>query len=377
MKKITALLFCMLIVVFSTVSANCAVKNKLSVSAESYVLYCADNGKVLLSNNMNKKMKPASTTKIMTALLTLEQAKACNKKVTFTKEMQAQGSSMYLKLGDTVALSDLATGMMMSSGNDAANAAALTISSSFEKFSKLMNNRAKQIGMKNTHFVTPSGLDDDNHYSTAYDMALLMDYALENEDFAKLTSQKSVSVNFLSPSDKVNSYLNHNRLLSMYKYCISGKTGYTIAAGRCLVTAAKKDGLTLICVTMNDKKDWNDHISLYDYGFENYARVDFDADNFCEDVDCVGGKKDKVTVTCENSKFAVVLQKDKDKIKKTVYLDNFLYAPIKENQVVGKIIYTLDNKKISEMKLVSAEENNSQQENKDFLTIIKDWFTYG
>ena len=144
-------------------------------------------------------MKPASTTKLMTSLITLEYADSADKVVTFTKDMTAEGSSMYLKVGEKVKLSDLAAGMMMASGNDAANAAAISIAGSAEKFSELMNNRAAVIGMKNTHFVNPSGLDDENHYSTAYDMALLMSYALENESFAKLTSQKSVTVEFSEP----------------------------------------------------------------------------------------------------------------------------------------------------------------------------------
>ena len=147
-------------------------------------------------------MKPASTTKIMTSLITLEEAASCNSEVTFKQEMVAEGSSMYLKVGEKVRLSDLASGMMMASGNDAANAAAYTISGSPEKFSQRMNEKAEQIGMTNTHFVTPSGLDDDNHYSSAKDMALLMSYALENDDFANLTAKKSVTVEFLEPKSK-------------------------------------------------------------------------------------------------------------------------------------------------------------------------------
>lgn len=185
-------------------------------------------------------MKPASTTKIMTSLITLEEAASCNSEVTFKQEMVAEGSSMYLKVGEKVRLSDLASGMMMASGNDAANAAAYTISGSPEKFSQRMNEKAKQIGMTNTNFVTPSGLDDDNHYSSAKDMALLMSYALENDDFANLTAKKSVTVEFLEPKSKKTAYANHNRLLSLYPYCTGGKTGYTTVAGRCLVSSAKK-----------------------------------------------------------------------------------------------------------------------------------------
>ena len=166
-----------------------------------------------------------------------------------------------------------------------------------------MNEKAKQIGMTNTNFVTPSGLDDDNHYSSAKDMALLMSYALENDDFANLTAKKSVTVEFLEPKTKKTAYANHNRLLSLYPYCTGGKTGYTTVAGRCLVSSAKKDGVTLVCVTLNDRNDWNDHISLYDYAFEKYRGVDCKDADFCADIPCVGGDKDSVTVTGEKNRF--------------------------------------------------------------------------
>lgn len=377
MKRIVSAVLSVFFVFSYSISVSSEEKAEINVSAEAYVLYCADNGQIISSNNENKKMKPASTTKVMTSLLALEEASSQNKKVKFTEKMIAEGSSMYLKVGDVVTLKDLASGMMMASGNDAANAAALTISGSTEKFADKMNKRASQIGMKNTHFVTPSGLDDDNHYSTAVDMALLMSYALENEDFAKLTSQKSATVEFIEPSSKKTTYSNHNRLLSLYEYCIGGKTGYTMSAGRCLVSAAKKDCLTLICVTLNDRNDWNDHISLYNYGFEKYSCYTSDDISFFADVPCVGGDNDSVTVTGERSVSIVVSSEDKDKIERKVYLDSFLYSPIKQGDNVGRIEYTLNGKIIEENNLVAVDSVNSKKKNKNIFTMIKDLFTYG
>ena len=377
MKRIVSAVLSVLFVFSYSISVSSEEKAEINVSAEAYVLYCADDGQIISSKNENKKMKPASTTKIMTSLLALEEASSQNKKVKFTEKMIAEGSSMYLKVGDIVTLKDLASGMMMASGNDAANAAALTISGSTEKFADKMNNRASQIGMKNTHFVTPSGLDDANHYSTAVDMALLMSYALENEDFAKLTSQKSATVEFIEPSSKKTTYSNHNRLLSLYEYCIGGKTGYTMSAGRCLVSAAKKDGLTLICVTLNDRNDWNDHISLYNYGFEKYSCYTSDDISFFADVPCVGGDNDSVTVTGEKPVSIVVSSEDKDKIERKVYLDSFLYSPIKQGDNVGRIEYILNGKIIEENNLVAVDSVNSKKENKNIFTMIKDLFTYG
>lgn len=377
MKKIICVVLSVFAVFLIPISVTAQADSDLSVSAEAYVLYCADNGKIISSKDENKKMKPASTTKIMTSLLALEEASSLNKKVEFSQDMIAEGSSMYLKTGDVVTLKDLAAGMMMASGNDAANAAALSISGSFEKFAEKMNQRADQIGMKNTNFVTPSGLDDDNHYSTALDMAVLMAYALENEEFAKLTSQKSATVEFIEPASKVTTYSNHNRLLSMYEYCIGGKTGYTMSAGRCLVSAAKKDGLTLVCVTFNDRNDWNDHIALFDYGFEKYSCYSSDDTDFFADIPCVGGEKDFVTVTGEKPVSVVVEASQAGKVERRVYIDSFLYAPVSRGEEVGKIEYTVDGKVIAENKIVAVDSVNAIKENKNIFTMIKELFTYG
>lgn len=379
MKKAVSVLLSAILTVCSAVTAFADESDDREgspdVSAETYVLYCADNGQILAAKDENKRMKPASTTKIMTTLLDLEAAASCDEIVTFTKEMAAEGSSMYLELGEKVRLSDLAVGMMMSSGNDAANAAALSLSDSFEDFSELMNGRAKQIGMDNTHFITPSGLDDDDHYSTAYDMALLMTYALENEDFAKLSAKKSAKVDFVEPEKHIT-YSNHNRLLSLYEYCIGGKTGYTMAAGRCLVSAARKDGLMLVCVTMNDRNDWDDHIKLYNYGFDNYFSENSNDSEFMAEIPCVGGTVDTVDVVGEKDISVVLPAKDKSKLERKVYIDSFLYAPIAKNQTVGKIDYIVDGNRVASVNVISADNVEIKKDNSIFNK-IKELFSYG
>lgn len=379
MKKAVSVLLSAILTVCSAVTAFADESDDREgspdVSAETYVLYCADNGQILAAKDENKRMKPASTTKIMTTLLDLEAAASCDETVTFTKEMAAEGSSMYLELGEKVRLSDLAVGMMMSSGNDAANAAALSLSDSFEDFSELMNGRAKQIAMDNTHFITPSGLDDDDHYSTAYDMALLMTYALENEDFAKLSAKKSAKVDFVEPEKHIT-YSNHNRLLSLYEYCIGGKTGYTMAAGRCLVSAARKDGLTLVCVTMNDRNDWDDHIKLYNYGFDNYFSENSNDSEFMAEIPCVGGTVDTVDVVGEKDISVVLPAKDKSKLERKVYIDSFLYAPIAKNQTVGRIDYIVDGNRVASVNVISADNVEIKKDNSIFNK-IKELFSYG
>lgn len=326
----------------------------MGTSAQAHILMDADTGLVLSSNGENQKLKMASTTKIMTTLLALEEAGKKDRVVTFTDEMSAEGSSMYLEAGDKLKLSDLAAGMMMASGNDAANATAIALSGSLEAFAKLMNNKAEAIGMKNTSFVTPSGLDDEEHYSTAYDMALLMSEAIKNKSFAELSASKEKTVKFVYPEEKVITYENHNRLLSLYEYCTGGKTGYTDAAGRCLVSTAKKDGVSLVAVTLNAPDDWNDHQALYEYGFSLYTKVDFDESNREFSVKLSGGTKDYLIAKAENVSLTVPAKRIND-IEKNIYLPTFVFAPVKEGETVGKITYTLDGNEIAKLEIKISE----------------------
>lgn len=245
----------------------------LQVSAKSAILINADDGRILYAKNENERRPMASTTKIMTALITLETAAVNNKVVTITDKMvRVEGSSMGLRPGDKLSLRALAEGMLLVSGNDAANSAAIAISGSDQAFAVLMNKRAKELNMTNTHFVTPSGLDDENHYTTAKDLAILAAAAMHNPDFAEIASQKVMAVQFVNP-DQTRKLKNHNKLLSMYDGCIGVKTGFTKKSGRCLVSSAQRNGVNLIAVTLNDPDDWKDHQKLLDYGFSKIDRI--------------------------------------------------------------------------------------------------------
>ena len=355
-----------------------AVNDKPNISATAAVLYCPDTGEVLFEKNKDQKRLIASITKIMTTIITLEQAEVDNKEVTFGPSMYAEGSSMYLKDGNIIRLSELAKGMMMVSGNDAANAAAIAIGGSKEGFAKLMNDKAKQIGMKNSHFVTPSGLDADEHYSTAYDMALLMAYAMENEKFAELTGSKSQTYTLKDETGEVSSTIyNQNKLLKMYDYCIGGKTGYTISAGRTLVSCAEKNGVRLIAVTLEDRDDWNDHINLYEYGFSLISSVELDDTDENISLKVVGSNIDSVNVTSRENSKVVISASDKNKIERIIELPSFVYAPIKSGESVGKVIYKLYGEVIAENELIATENieylfvNSSQIDKvKDFISGI-------
>jgi D-alanyl-D-alanine carboxypeptidase len=231
----------------------------------AYVLMECDTRQVIKNENENLRLPIASTTKIMTAVVVLENARP---EGIFTVSQNAQnqeGSSIYLREGDSISVIDLLYGLMLNSGNDAAVALAEGVAGSEEEFCSLMNKKAREIGCKNTNFKNPNGLNEDGHYSTAYDMALIMAYAMKNDELVKIMSTKRYNIE----DERGITYLkNHNKLLWQYEYCTGGKTGYTKASGRCLVTSAKKDGIRLVAVTLNCPDDWKEHTELFDYGFE-------------------------------------------------------------------------------------------------------------
>ena len=339
-KKMISVIFCC---VFALCLLNpmASAKENVSVSAHAAVLIRADTGEVLFAKNENEQMAMASTTKIMTALLTLEAAKVDNKMITITDEMvQVEGSSMGLLPGYQLSLSDLAAGMLSVSGNDAANSAAIALSGSLTAFADLMNQRAQELGMKDTHFVTPSGLDDDLHYSTAHDMALLGAAAMQNADFAGIVSQPQIRITYQSPDQSVV-YSNHNRLLKLYPDCIGIKTGFTKKAGRCLVSAAERDGIRLIAVTLNAPDDWNDHIALFDYGFSQLITYRPDESGFTCSVPVVGGDGSQAEIAgkVDISDGFVIRNTQAQEVERRVLLPAFLYAPVKEGQLIGQIQY--------------------------------------
>lgn len=364
-----------LIISFSIIFSFCVVceaADEVSVAAQSAALLCVDTGEFLFLKNSDEKLPMASTTKIMTTLLALEAAAKEDKTVTFKQEMIAEGSSMGLKLGYKLKLSDLAAGMMTVSGNDSANAAAIAISGSFDKFAELMNQKAASLNLSNTNFVTPSGLDDENHYSTACDMAHLMEYAMQNKDFAALVKQKSVKVDFEFPEDLSVTYTSHNKLLSLYEYCTGGKTGYTKRAGRCLVTAAERDGKHLIAVTLNSGDDWNDHIKMFDYGFSCLETLHYDDTAYHTSVPVAGGVCEEISVGAYSSFDCVVKREDKDKIEREICLPQFVYAPVSSGDTVGRIIYRLNGEIIASNDLIAEDSCAYFEEKKGFFEYIFD-----
>ncbi|MCL2311761.1 MAG: D-alanyl-D-alanine carboxypeptidase [Firmicutes bacterium] len=329
----------------------------LHTSAKSAVAICADSWDIIWSKNEDQKLPMASTTKIMTSLLALEEAAIFgNRDIEITEEMiKVEGTSMGLRAGDVVSLEALAQGMLLPSGNDAANAAAISVCGSIEKFLEKMNERAKQIGMKNTNFCTPSGLDYGDHHSTALDMAILGAYAMENENFAKIVSKRYATVNFSSKKIK---YKNHNKLLKFYKYCRGIKTGFTKLAGRCLVSCSVKDGIMVVVVTLDAPDDWNDHIAIYDYSFDNISTEIFNDLDYRNEIEIKNGDIDKIKVKGSTSSSRTFSNKSKPKITRKVDIPDKLDAPIKKGQCIGKIKYFHNDKVIAENLIVSDQNVN-------------------
>ena len=230
----------------------------VQLSAAAAILMDADSGEILFEKDAGRCMRIASTTKIMTALVALEQAEP-DDTVTVTREHMTEGSSMYLKPGETVRVEELLYGLMLCSGNDAALALA-DCCGGLDAFVQAMNEKAAALGMKDTSFANPNGLDDENHYSTARDMAVLAAYAAKDPTFRRICSTRTATVGGRTMT-------NHNKLLSQVEGCIGMKTGYTKAAGRTLVSCAERQGRRLVAVTLCDGNDWADHKALYETGF--------------------------------------------------------------------------------------------------------------
>ena len=320
----------------------CAVSESFfpSVSAKSAVLLASD-GRIIYEKNPYQRMPMASTTKIMTCIVSLENASLTDTVKITRESVGVEGSSVYLQEGETLTVEELLCALMLSSANDAAVSLAIYIGKSEEKFVSLMNRKAQEIGLLDTHFENPHGLDHEDHYTTAYDLARLMAYALKNESFCRISSTVKAEIRGVGG---VSRYLvNHNRLLRSYEGMLGGKTGYTKKSGRCLVTAARRDGLTLIAVTLSDPDDWNDHKTMLDYGFSYYENVILcEKDQSFYTLNVLGGE----TVSCvalESAGICLPRGKKRD-VRYVVELPRFLWEMPCKNEKVGRVVFYIEDK---------------------------------
>ena len=296
------------------------------LSAHSAIVLCADTGDVLFEKNADERMLIASITKIMTAIVVIENAELDDQIVIKPEWSSVEGSSMYANPGQSYTVRELLYGMMLNSGNDAAAALACTLCGNESCFAEKMNEKARELGLENTSFCNPHGLDNEGHYSSARDMARLTAYCMKNDTFKSIVSTNCAVI-------KGVTYYNHNRLLREYEGCIGVKTGYTIAAGRTLVSCAERGGMRLVCVTLNAPDDWNDHKYLLDKVFSDYRIVLYDTDSFRISLDVASAAVSIAEAVPENE--IKLLVRSDDELDVKLEVPRILFAGGIEGEKVG------------------------------------------
>lgn len=328
------------------------------------ILYEPRTGTVLEALHPDEPMLIASTTKIMTAMVALEHC-ALNEPVTVTEEQTlVEGSSAYLQPGATYTVEDLLYGLMLNSGNDAACALAEHTAGSIEAFAELMNEKVAALGLQNTHFANPHGLNDPEHYSSARDLALITAAAMENPVFCTIFGARSYSSNGIE-------YVNHNKLLDTCEGCIGGKTGYTMAAGRTLVSCAEREGMRLICVTLSDPNDWEDHRRSYDLGFAAYCYIPFPEERW-QRLPVISGISQNVALDCAAPG---VLVHRSARVETLVELPRFVFAPISAGETLGQVTVTENGRTIltAEITARSAVTRDEDQCLMPWRRFFKNW----
>ena len=322
-------------------------------SAVSAVLMDADSGRILYAKNGDEQRLIASITKLMTALVALESGHKPEETVTVRPEWTGiEGSSVYLRQGEQLRLETLLYGMLLRSGNDAAHAVAGYCGGDEATFVESMNRKAVQLGMDRTHFANPSGLNAQEHYSTARDMAVLARACLENETLRAIVATQSIAL-------EGRVFVNHNKLLWQYEGCIGLKTGYTEKAGRTLVSAAERDGMALICVTLGAPDDWRDHAALFDYGFAQYesCRLAQEGEVLCRIP--VRGSLLPFCALAAGDTVNAALSVDEQMRFETVLFSERLTAPARAGQTIGEGIFSLDGAELARVPLILTRDIRS------------------
>lgn len=362
-KKILVLLIISINIL--SISKTYAISAPPEVLAETAILIDSSSEKIIYSKNENERMYPASTTKILTAILTIEN---CNLEDIVTVPYEAINSipSGYtvasLQMGEQLTVMQLLQIMLVYSANDAANVLAYHISGSIDGFSDLMNNKVLELGLKNTHFTNPSGMHNENHYSTAYDLAIIMKYCMKNSTFRNLSNLKYCTIPSTNKYDE-RVFTTTNELLIYdnrdvesnyyYKYAIAGKTGFTTQAKNCLVSVSNKDNLELICVVLSDglypnnlSAKFIDTKTLFDYGYNNYTIKKIREQNaIVTQIEVDNGTKETKNLDLLTSNdITVLISQDSVEMDFSPELEISagISAPISQGQILGKLIYTID-----------------------------------
>ncbi len=327
--------------------------NAPSVSAKSAILIEASSGEVIFSKNADERLPMASTTKIMTALVALEN---CDVKKTVSVSAAAvgvEGSSVYLYPEEKLTLEDLLYAMLLESANDAAAAIAIEVGGSIEGFADMMNEKARALSLVDTHFENPHGLDGETHYTTARELAIIAREAYSNERFREIVSTYKKTIP-LNETEGVRLLMNHNKLLKSYEGAVGIKTGFTKKSGRCLVSAAERDGLSFIAVTLNAPDDWQDHKSMLDYGYSLLeSRTLCERGEFSYLLPCVGGDADHIKLQ-NSERVTLILPRSSCEIECRIELPRFVYAPVSSGDEMGRLVFYLDGEEIAESRIIAV-----------------------
>lgn len=380
-KKAAVLVLC-LVLICPALGARTYAEVKhapLSLSAQSAVLIEAESGTVIYRKNADTPLPMASTTKIMTALVALSLAAPETVIYADAGAVGVEGSSIYLVEGEGLTLEQLLYALLLESANDAAAAIAIGLCGSIEAFAEEMNRTARTLGLRNTHFTNPHGLDDEAHYTTAQELALVARAALENELIRTIVSTYKYTIPHAALQTE-RLLVNHNKLLRTYDGCIGVKTGYTKRSGRSLVSAAERNGVRLIAVTINAPDDWQDHAKMLDLGFTLYKSVELcRADSMTHSLPIVGGTADSVRLQNANGA-RVTLPITAGEVRAVLECRRFAYAPISKGSVCGYIHYYCDTdgdgseEKIASVPLRAEKSVKKAHAKRGFWERIKQFF---
>ena len=358
-KEIIIAAMVLISLIFSLFTIYVYSENSPSVSARAATLYEPETETFVYTKNANERLGMASTTKIMSALIALESIEPDRLIQVDDRAIGIDGSSIYLERGEIMSAEDLIYALMLNSANDAAEALAYEISGNLEGFCAMMNERAEGLGLQDTHFSNPHGLDASEHYSTAHDLAIIAAEALKNPKFKEISSTK---IHEITSNLKTRVLVNHNKLLKMYDGCIGVKTGYTQMTGRSLVGAAERDDLRLISVTIDAPNDWSDHKRLLDFGFSIVHSLNLIGEHeFSYSLPVLNGKAKSINVQ-NKDELKYIYMYNAPTVTKEIRMPRYAPAPISRGDVVGSIVFKCNGKIIASTDIIAVESVEEAKE---------------
>ncbi len=344
-----------------------------TTSGECACLYLPQLDTFLYEKNATRRHSMASTTKIMTALVVIEVCAPDEVVLVPEEAVGIEGSSVYLKAGEEQTVGNLLYALMLASANDAAAALAMHVAGSIEAFAAKMNERAAHLGLRDTHFENPHGLDAEGHYTTAADLAKITAAAMELPLFREIVATRH-KVIVTDDGAGARSLSNHNRLLRSYDGCVGVKTGYTKKTGRCLVSAAERDGMLLIAVTLDAPDDWRDHTALLDFGFSLYRGEVLGGDGgLSYSLPVLGGVSESVTLTAGEAQ-PLILPKNSPALERRVEINRFALAPVRSGEVLGRVVFSQAGRVVAELPLRACEDVPAREIKENLLDKIKKFF---